>query len=133
MQMEILYVAGSIMAGKGLVMGLTNNSGGTVTKRSLVILDSSANDSFTTTTSENIIAAYGVVQGVDVNNDIDKDGNCDDGDKCLIAFEGLVDVKLDNAATASRGDYIYSSTTAGSGTATSDLECQWYWLVSLHL
>ena len=81
-----LYVAGSVIADKGLVVGLTNNSGGTVDEKSLVILDGSANDSFTTTNQENIIAAYGVVQGVDVNGDVDKDGNCDDGDTCLVGF-----------------------------------------------
>ena len=39
-----------------------------------------------------------------------------------LAFEGLVDVKLDNAGSASRGDFIYSSTTAGSGHADGDLD-----------
>ncbi|MHC1716650.1 MAG: LamG-like jellyroll fold domain-containing protein [Candidatus Dojkabacteria bacterium] len=115
-----LYVSGTITAGKGLGVALINNSGTTVTQRSLVTLDPTLSNSFKTTTIQNQMGAFGVVQGVEVNGDIDGDGNCDNGDSCLIALEGLVDVNLDNAAASSNGDYIYSSTTAGQGYSSSE-------------
>ncbi len=114
-----LYVSGTITSGKGLGAVLINNSGGIVTERSLVTVDSSTNGAFTTTTVPGLQGALGVVQGVELNGDVDKDGVCDNGDACLVAFEGVVDVNLDNAASSSRGDYIYSSTVAGQGHSSS--------------
>ncbi|KKP90656.1 MAG: Laminin G sub domain 2, partial [candidate division WS6 bacterium GW2011_GWC1_36_11] len=114
-----LYVSGTITSGKGLGAVLTNNSGSIVNERSLVTVDSSTNGAFTTTTVAGLQGALGVVQGVELNGDVDKDGVCDNGDACLVAFEGVVDVMLDNAASSSRGDYIYSSTVAGKGHSAS--------------
>ena len=114
-----LYVSGTITSGAGLGTALVNHSGATVAKYSLVTLDATQDNSFTTTTVPGMQGAFGVVQGVEANNDIDGDGNCDNGDTCLVALEGLVNVNIDNASTASKGDYIYSSTTAGKGHADS--------------
>jgi len=114
-----LYVSGTITSGKGLGAALVNHSGGIVAERSLVTVDSSTDGAFTTTTVAGLQGALGVVQGVEINGDVDGDGVCDNGDTCLVAFEGVVDVKLDNAASSSKGDYVYSSTTAGQGHSAS--------------
>jgi hypothetical protein len=113
-----LYVAGSIISGAGLGSALTNNSGATIAKRSLVTIDPTNSNSIITTTTENQKGAFGVVQGVDVNNDIDKDGNCDNGDKCFVVFNGVTEVTTVDATLASVGDYVSSSTTAGSAKAS---------------
>ena len=115
-----LYVAGSVISDKGFAVGLLNNTGTTIAERSLVTIDTANDSSFTTTTVANQKGAFGVVQGVNVNYDTDKDGNCDDGDTCIVAFEGVVEVNTVDAVSASKGEYISSSTTAGSAMASSD-------------
>jgi predicted GH43/DUF377 family glycosyl hydrolase len=114
-----LYVAGTITSGKGLSSALVNHSGTTLAVRSLVTVDSSTNNAFTTTTIAGLQGALGVIQGVEADGDVNNNGACDNGDTCLVAFEGVVDVSLDNASSSSRGDYIYSSTTAGQGHSAS--------------
>jgi len=99
---------------------LVNNTGGTVVEKSLVTIDTTNDRSFTTTDIANDKGVFGVLVGVDVNNDTDKDGICDDGDTCIISFEGVVSVKTVDATDADRGDYVFSSTTAGSAKADSD-------------
>jgi len=115
-----LYVSGSIIAGNGFGEALVNNSGGVVTERSLVTIDPTANNSFTITTVENQMGAFGVMTGVNVNGDINKNGVCDDGDTCMVVFEGVTNVTTTNASTTSVGDYIFSSTTAGSAKSSSE-------------
>lgn len=115
-----LYVSGSIIAGNGFGGALVNNSGGVVTERSLVTIDPTANNSFTTTTVENQMGAFGVMTGVNVNGDINKNGVCDDGDTCMVVFEGVTNVTTTNASTTSVGDYIFSSTDAGSAKSSSE-------------
>ncbi len=110
-----LYVSGTITSGKGLGVTLVNNSGITVPEATLVTLDSSTNGAFTITDVPGQQGAFGVIQGVEVNGDLDKDGNCDDGDTCLVAIEGIVKVMVNNAGTTSRGDYVYSSDVPGVG------------------
>ncbi len=115
-----LYVSGSIIAGNGFGGALVNNSGGVVTERSLVTIDPTANNSFTITTVENQMGAFGVMTGVNVNGDINKNGVCDDGDTCMVVFEGVTNVTTTNASTTSVGDYIFSSTDAGSAKSSSE-------------
>ncbi len=117
-----LYVSGTITSGNGIGVALLNNSGGTVTTRSLVTVDTTANNAFTTTTVAGMQGAMGVVQGVKVGGDLDSDGVCDSGDTCLVVFEGTTNVNLDNASSSAVGDYIYSSTTASQGHADDSTE-----------
>ena len=117
-----LYVSGTITAGNGVSAALINNSGTTLAKNSLVVLDSSMNNAFTTTTVANMQGAFGVVQGVKLGSDLDSDGNCDNGDTCLVSFDGVVNVKMVNATSVLKGDYVYSSTTAGSGSSVSSTD-----------
>jgi hypothetical protein len=117
-----LYVAGSVIAGNGFGSGLINNTGGAVTERTLVTIDPSTNDSFITTNIENQMGAFGVVTGVSVSGDINKNGVCDDGDTCMVVFEGITNVNTYDATTASVGDYIYSYSEYGYAKASSEQE-----------
>ncbi len=118
-----LYTAGTILSGNGMGMLMTNKSGGLVAQKALVIIDVSNDSAFTTTTTPYAKTAFGVVTGVGlgVTNDANGDGNCDANDICMIAVGGEVNVTLTNAATATKGDYIYTSATAGSGVSSSKL------------
>ncbi len=85
---------------------LTNKSGGTLSQYAVVVVDTANNSAFTTTTSER---AYGVV-GV-CAEDIENDSTG------RIAMFGIYDVTCAGAVT--RGDYLITSTTAGSAASGS--------------
>ena len=87
----------------------------------VIIIDTSTNSSFTTTTTPYSKKAFGVVTGVGlgVTNDADSDGNCDADDICMVAVGGEVEVTTKNATSASRGDYLYTSDTASSAAASA--------------
>ncbi|MEI6690994.1 MAG: LamG domain-containing protein, partial [bacterium] len=116
-----LYTAGTITAGNGTGILMTNKSGATVSKRSLVVLDPTNNSSFITTTTPYSKSAYGVVTGVGmlVGNDADNDGVCDANDVCMVTTGGEVEVLLTNAASSGKGDYIFTGATAGSGVSST--------------
>ena len=118
-----LYTAGTILSGNGDGMLMTNKSGATVAQKALVIIDTSNNSAFTTTTTAYAKTGFGVITGVGlgVTNDANGDGNCDANDICMIAIGGEVNVTLTNASTATKGDYIYTSATAGSGVSSSKM------------
>ncbi|MEE8597905.1 MAG: hypothetical protein V3S69_00005, partial [Dehalococcoidales bacterium] len=116
-----LYVSGNIISGSGSYTLLaTNKSGGTVATKSIVVIDESNNSAFTTTTTPYTTGAFGVVVGVGlgVSNDANGDGICDADDICVIAVNGEVEVTTINASTANKGDYVFTSDTAGSAIAS---------------
>lgn len=89
---------------------LTNDSGATVNQYEVVVVDSGANSSFTTTTTERAANVVGVAAGSILN-----------GSKGLVWLSpGVVTVEVIGAVT--RGDYLITSTTAGSAKSggTSD-------------
>ncbi|MFH2085857.1 MAG: phage integrase N-terminal SAM-like domain-containing protein, partial [bacterium] len=116
-----LYTSGTILSGNGQGMLMTNKSGGTVAARSLVVLDTTTDSSFTTTTTPYAKTSYGIVTGVGlgVTNDANGNGACDTNDICMVAVGGEIEVKLTNAATAAKGDYVFTGDTAGSGVASA--------------
>ena len=116
-----LYVAGTVLSGNGISMLLTNKSGGIVASKAIVVLDTSNNTSFTTTTTPYSKAGFGVVVGVGlgVTNDADGDGVCDANDICMVAYAGSVNVTVKNATTAAKGEYLFTSDTAGSAVASA--------------
>ncbi|KKU32270.1 MAG: hypothetical protein UX47_C0015G0005 [Candidatus Collierbacteria bacterium GW2011_GWA2_46_26] len=116
-----LYAAGTILSGNGTSMLLTNKSGGIVASKAIVVLDTSNNTSFTTTTTPYSKAGFGVVVGVGlgVTNDADGDGVCDANDICMVAYAGSVNVTVKNATTAAKGEYLFTSDTAGSAVASA--------------
>ena len=116
-----LYISGTIITGNGSSMLLTNKSGSTVVERSLVVLDSSNGSSFTTTTTPYSTDSFGVVIGVGIGtaNDVDGDGVCDADDICTVAYGGEVEVNVKNATTTSKGEYLFTSDTAGSAVASA--------------
>jgi hypothetical protein len=116
-----VYASGTILSGNGAGHLLTNKSGGIVANRALVVIDTANNSSFTTTTTSYAVMGYGVVTGVGlgVSNDADGDGVCDANDNCMVTYGGEVDVTLTNASTTSRGDFIYTSSVAGSGVSSA--------------
>ena len=114
-----LYVTGSVTASSGFTIASTNKSGGTVTARSLVILDTSNNSAFTTTTTAYARGVYGVMMGVEVNGDTNSDGVCNSNETCRVAVGGEVEVLLTNASTAVKGDYVFTTSTAGSGVSSA--------------
>ncbi|MBU0535301.1 tail fiber domain-containing protein [Patescibacteria group bacterium] len=116
-----LYTAGTILAGNGTGILMINKSGGTVAKRSLVVIDITTNSAFATTTTAYAKSSFGVITGVGlgVAYDADGDGACDAEDVCMVAVGGEVEVLLTNASTAVKGDYIYTSATAGSGVSSA--------------
>lgn len=90
---------------------LTNDSGAAVNQYEVVVLDSGTNSSFTTTTSERAANVVGVVAATSISN----------GAKGLIWMPpGIITIEV--VGTVTRGDYLITSTTAGSATSggTSD-------------
>ncbi|MFH1393118.1 MAG: helix-turn-helix domain-containing protein, partial [Patescibacteria group bacterium] len=116
-----LYTAGTILSGNGTGILMINKSGGTVAKRSLVVIDTTTNSAFATTTTAYAKSSFGVITGVGlgVTYDANGDGICNAEDVCMVAVGGEVEVLLTNASTAVKGDYIYTSATAGSGVASA--------------
>jgi hypothetical protein len=115
-----LYVSGNIISGGGgYTLLVTNKSGGSVATKGIVIVDTTNNSAFTTTTTPYTVGSYGVVIGVGlgVSNDADGDGVCDADDTCIVAVNGEAEVTTTNATTASVGDYVFTSDTAGSAVA----------------
>ena len=114
-----LYVSGAVTAGKGFTVAMVNNSSDSLEAKSLVVIDTSTNSSFTTTTTPYSKAAFGVVQGVEANGDTDGDGVCDPGETCLVAVGGEVDVFMKDATSVNVGDYVYTSDTAKYAAASA--------------
>ncbi|TRZ50089.1 hypothetical protein D4S03_07305, partial [bacterium] len=116
-----LYTSGSIMSGNGMGILMTNKSGTTVAKNSLVVLDSANNSAFTTTTTPYSKAVFGVITGVGLgaNDTHGAVGDCDALDVCMVMTAGEVDVTVKNASTAVKGDYLFTSDTAGSAVASA--------------
>ncbi len=90
---------------------LTNKSGGTLSAGALVIYDTANDSSITTTTTANNTKVAGVVQSSCLNNA-----------SCTVRVVGITTVT--SSVAVSRGNYIYTSTTAGEakvGTTATDL------------
>ena len=85
-----------------LTVGLTNNSGGTLSDGDVVILDTSADDSVTTTTTANSKNPFIVSQGA---------GN---GSVVWVAVAGKVASVSADTAVISRGDTLVTSTTSAA-------------------
>jgi hypothetical protein len=115
-----VYATGTITAGNGMSVPMTNKWQNAVAVRSLVTIDTTNNSSFTSTTTAYSPLSAGVVQGVLPSGDVDGDGVCDLNDTCLVAVGGTVQVNVTNGGLAARGDYVYTSTTAGSGITDPD-------------
>ncbi|MBI5151721.1 MAG: LamG domain-containing protein, partial [Candidatus Pacebacteria bacterium] len=114
-----LYVSGTITAGNGFAIPLTNKWQNGVTTRSLVVLDQANATSFNATTSAYTKALAGVVQGVEIGGDTDADGVCDLNETCLVAVAGKVNVNVTNTSGVGIGDYMYTATQSGKGVADS--------------
>ena len=114
-----LYVSGTITSGAGFSVTAVNKSGGTVAKKALVVLDPTNANAFTTTTTPYSKGVFGVVQGVEVNSDANNNGACDANETCLIAVGGEVDVTIKNTTTVAKGDYLFTSDTAGSAVSSA--------------
>ncbi|UCD07911.1 MAG: hypothetical protein JSW41_03025, partial [Candidatus Aenigmatarchaeota archaeon] len=112
-----LYVAGNITTGGAAAVMMTNKSGGTIAAKSLVIIDSSNVNSFTTTTTAYHSGVYGVVIGDDPT---DGDSTCAADESCQVAFGGKVDVNVTNS-DAAKGDYVFTSGTAGQGVTHANM------------
>lgn len=99
----IALLAFSPLANAQLVTRLlTNNSGVTIADHSVVIVDSAANSSFKTTTTQDYSQVLGVLKhGSDVTN----------GTAGSVMLYGIVDVLTTGSVT--RGDYLATSATAG--------------------
>lgn len=82
---------------------LTNNSGGTRSQYDIVVLDSSADLSYTTTTSERALGFIGVVW---------PSAGIANGAKGLLVLPGGY-ATVNVAGAVTRGDYLITSTTAG--------------------
>ncbi|MBI5151099.1 MAG: LamG domain-containing protein, partial [Candidatus Pacebacteria bacterium] len=109
-----LWVAGAVLANKGFGIKMYNNSGESATQYSLVVVDSTANSyqsggvsypRFTKTNVPYSKAVFGVVLS----------SSCSGGAICNVVTVGSSNVLVTNAATASRGDYVYTSTTGWQG------------------
>ncbi|HCR92557.1 MAG TPA: hypothetical protein DIU47_01195, partial [Candidatus Pacebacteria bacterium] len=118
-----IYAAGTILAGNGMGMLMQNKSGGTVAQKAIVIVDTSNNSAFTTTTTPYSKGMYGIITGVGLGtiNDANSDGNCDANDICMVAVGGEVNVTIKNTTTVAKGDYVYTSDTAGSAVTSAKL------------
>src|SRR3989344_4356914 len=118
-----IYAAGTILAGNGMGMLMQNKSGGTVAQKAIVIVDISNNSAFTTTTTPYSKGMYGVITGVGLGttNDANSDGNCDANDYCMVTVGGEVNVTIKNTTTVAKGDYVYTSDTAGSAVTSAKL------------
>ncbi|MEK7765456.1 MAG: hypothetical protein AAB368_04380, partial [bacterium] len=114
-----LYVSGNIITNKGSAVSLVNKWQNSAPTRSLVGIDVNNNAAFTGLTVDHSTKAIGVLQGVTLGGDTDADGACALTESCAVVLGGSVKVLLSNAASATRGDYVYASTTAGTGYASS--------------
>lgn len=81
---------------------LTNKSGGTVDQYRVVVLDTSNDSSFTTTTTERDNGVVGVV---------DENGGISSDSLGIVVNFGIVNVEV--TGSVSRGDWLITSTTAG--------------------
>ncbi|GAG87681.1 unnamed protein product, partial [marine sediment metagenome] len=81
---------------------LTNNSGGTVTQYQIVVIDTTADSSFTTTNVSRNGQCIGIVASTSITN----------GSTGKIVLFGVHKIKITGAIT--RGDYVVTSTTVGS-------------------
>ena len=92
------------------ILNLTNNSGGAVTSGQLVILDVTADDSFTTTTDSYHAFMIGVIPyrrgGISIS--------IADGTKGPVQISGIAALLCDEAIA--KGDYISTGSIAGQGT-----------------
>jgi hypothetical protein len=103
--------SGGTIAGLGtpatIVATLTNKSGGGVIAGDVVILDSGNNDAFTTTTSAASVAKVGIAAATIANNAAG-----------LVVVGGYV-AQVNVTASVSRGDFLFTSTTAKKASAAS--------------
>lgn len=93
----------------GQDISLTNTSGGALTQGQIVIIDVSASKSFTTTATANNSSVLGVVNQASVANSA----------VGRVRVSGLALVKV--TGTAAVGDYLYTSTTAGSALPSANI------------
>ncbi|HUV92648.1 MAG TPA: hypothetical protein VMV80_06145, partial [Anaerolineales bacterium] len=92
------------------ISDLTNNSGGTLTSGTLVIIDTANDNSFTTTTDAFDELMLGVIPFRRGGGVI----SIADGAKGPIQIDGVVQITCDEAIT--RGLYISTGSVAGQGT-----------------
>lgn len=93
--------------GRQVVVPLTNKSGGSVAAGDVVVIDSTNDGSFTTTTSGRAETQIGVAQETIANNAT--------GRVCIAGYVGLVNVP----ASVTRGHYIETHTVAKQATGNS--------------
>jgi len=87
---------------------LTNNSGGALSTGAVVVWDTSADDAFTTTTTEGDLGVCGVVAAPREA----ATQTIADGDQGWIRYNGLCP-KVQVDSVANRGDWLITSSTAG--------------------
>jgi hypothetical protein len=90
-----------------LEITLTNDSGSTLSAGDLVIRDTTTDNGFTTTTTANDTKVLGVLSA-----------SCTASASCKIKVQGTA--TLTSLTSVARGDYLYSSTTAGKATSQSN-------------
>ena len=90
-----------------LALAMTNSSGGTLSAGDVVILDTSNDDSVTSTTTANSKEAFIVVEGAA------------DTETVWVATMGKVSDAAADATAISRGDTLVTSTTAGQLTVNN--------------
>lgn len=98
-----------IIRGRQVVAPLTNKSGGSLSEGAVVIIDTTADDAFTTTTISQDKKIMGVVAETIANDAAGR-----------VIINGYVPVLAADAAT-SRGDYLHASSSAGKATPSSTL------------
>lgn len=98
--------------GDSSIVTATNTSGGTLANRALVVFDNSNNNSVTTTTTAYQKKAYGVVN---------QTSTCSASASCEIQIAGSANVTVTNTTTVAKGDYVYTSATAGSAVTSAKL------------
>jgi len=90
-----------------VIRSLTNKSGAGVVAGDVVIVDTTADDSFTTTTTASLERSIGIAQATIANNAA--------GNVLLSGYAALVNV----AASVTRGHYMFTSTTAKQATGNA--------------
>lgn len=97
----------TVGGGSGTSATLTNKSGGSVSQYAIVIEDTSNDSAFTTTTTPYSKKVIGIMTS----------SSCANNASCTVQVGGKATVTFKN--TVSRGDYVYTSDTAGQAMASS--------------
>jgi hypothetical protein len=108
-QAAIEEVSGDVnAAGMSVIVPLTNKSGGTVNAGDVVIVDTTADECFTTTTTASLETSIGIALATIANNGV--------GDICVYGYVPVVNT---NSVSVTRGRYLFTSTGAKQATGSA--------------